>query len=400
MRQLRTRDARALRRPIGKAEGEVFLVACLISVASGLIIIGVNLKAIEIGGGVKFLGLLGFVRAATFMLSSIGWGWVSDRFGRRESIVRFSCFLHLVVAVMLVWAGSLGLLTVGAAAFAFTEGMLWSPFEGWLGERAERGGRRRWLGTFNLGWCSGFALGAGAGGVAREMNPGLPFYSAAATCLLAWVVALFLEAVGKRIEEEEVNREVEQIPVDRPMWMRLSWVAGFGNVFCLSSVLNLFPKQGRELLFSDGTVGFLIGLMILGELVAFAFTSLTTSWQRKIAVLAGIQGLTVGGLLWLARSEQAASFIVVFPLVGMTVGIGYSSSLLFSISSPSGKGLRAAIHEGMGALGGLIAPPLGGILAALAGRKMPHLISGLVLTGCILVELQMLRRGRGRVKRS
>jgi MFS family permease len=371
----------------------VFLTPWLISIGGGLMMIGVNLRAVDIGARIEFLGLLGAARSTTYMLSALGWGTLSDKL-RKETIVLASCFLHIFVCVVTAWARTLPLLVLATVAFSITEGMLWPPFEAWVGEIRQKGPGKRWFGIYNIAWCSGLALGTGMGGIAKEAGSALPFYVAAIVSLLGSVPALWLGKVGGRIGAENEAAATALPPVDDTAWMRLSWVANFGSIFCFATIVNLFPKEGGQLHLPERLIAFLCGLASAGELLAFVFTALTGVWQGKIAVLAGAQGTAAVGLLWLGRSEQVASFVVVFLIVGLSMGIGFSSSLLFSVSSERSRGRRAGVHEAMLALGGMVGPPLCGVFAGLAGRRVPHLLSGMVLLLCILVEMQLLRRGQ------
>lgn len=395
MMQIERRAALRRRRSAQMAATVIFSVPCLMSVGAGLMMLGLSLKAVQLGAGFRFLGFIAFLRSVGFLFGSLGLGALSDRIGKREYFAALGCFLHVGAALFLAASASLWVLTLAGVCLAFTESLLWPTFEAWLGEHTRTGRRRRWLGVFNVGWCSGFALGTSLTGVAKEMELELPFYAAGVACLLGAALALGMTQAGQCLRNEEDTGDSARVVQDQSVWMRLSWVANFGNVFSLAAILNLFPKQGLELRFSEGLVGFLCGAVVMGELVAFVFTGLTVFWQGRLSVLGGAQGIAALGLLLLGRVENAAVFATVFLAVGVAVGIGFSSSLFFSVSSEHGRGLKTAIHEGMAALGALSSPPLGGALADTVGRRLPHLLCGLVLLSCILAESRILKRSKG-----
>lgn len=372
---------------------EPFLYAISFLVDGSFAVVGlcVPLLAMSVGATYDDLGGLRATQSIAYTLGCFALARWSDRIGYRRlmtlSTGAIAVFFLGFLAVDQVWHLFLLAALIGPMLAGF-----WPCMQAWLGRGKDRRQLLSSLGRFNVAWSLGFVIGPTLGGVLYAMDPSHVFLLASGTVGLVFAALLwgrFTDGVASAAE----TPERDTLGAAR-RFLPVAWVANFATFYAVGTVRSLFPKLATDLGIGPESLGYLMSLIGLGQLVTFVVLSHTDRWQFRLLPLALIQGLAAAALAVFAVTGSMALFGLGMLICGVLIGTTFTSSIFYSLHAHGAGGRRAGIHEGIVGTGVFLGPLAGGFIAEYVGARAPYHVAILVLAGAFVVEAGLLWHSR------
>ena len=342
------------------------------------------------------LGLFGTLAGIAYTLSCLVSGGISDRFGRRRSML-VACALAATTWLLLPQLGHWRYVLMVVPVCGGALSLYWPSALAWLAELTT-GGRReltRNLGLFNILWCTGSMLLAPlVTGYLWNADHRLPFYLPAAVMLLAATVIITTPRGTSRGAdmEEEPRRPHENVG----LFLKLAWIGSFAAWFAVGTTMAMFPKFGDSLGFSAVQVGRLLAFAGVGKLLVFILTRYEHRWQYRLWPMLATQAGAAVALAVASAAPSAAVLAASFAVMGTAAGMGYVGSLFYALHGRSdGKGKMSGFHEAIVGSGSWAGPLLGGLGAQFISLSAPFAIAAAVLGIACVLQAVLVAMVRG-----
>jgi len=342
--------------------------------------VGLPLLAIRFGASPWFLGMLGWSSQLVRFPLCLGSGALSDKVGRTRVIIP---------------AAVLGAIGCGAIGFTHNRyqllpfyilvvasmGAFYPSLQAFIGDHSPQGQLRKNLSAFNFGWTVGGSIcGLIAGYLLSKSQP-LPFALGAALAFV--VVGLFLS--WNRVPVASKHSENGIVPTDGgpgPL-LFIARTGHFLGFFAYSVARLQFPKLGIQMGMSEGTVGLLIGMMLVGQAMGIFVAGAGPWWRGKLwpQILSQSMALASGVMAFLVSSPLL--FAAAFLMQGTALGIAYTGALYYGLQARTKMGRNTGIHESLVASGNFVGSFAGGAAAQFISLRAPYL----VIAGCSLAAI-------------
>ena len=356
----------------------IYLLAFLMNITTGLTIFSNPLLALEkLHFNVFQLGVLGTVAAGTYAISCLGSGHLIDRIGFRK-LIGGSCIFLMVIFILLSQVRYPWQLFLLVAAGGMGTACFWPSMMRWVGEE-ERGEELRIrIGNFNLALMAGVMVGPLIGGLIFPLDYRFPYLLAA---LLALIVPLLFFLLSRdRRKGRKMSPPIagdgnsEPAPLC-PGFIYVGWLANFASWFAIGSAEALFPKLALQLEISKMSLGILISLIPVGQIIIFAWLRKKGGWHYNFRLLVIYQLLGAVGMALFFIASSGWLFAAAFLLTGFCGGMTYFSSLFYSLYRQKGKGRKSGVHEAFLGLGVALGPLGGGLIAIGGHLRAPYLLN-------------------------
>lgn len=359
----------------------------------------------RLGASATLVGVVVATFAAVETVCKTAWGGLADRIGRRPVVVGgllLSSVAPILMAFLKIPVLFIPLRLVDGTGSA----ALWPSAAAAIADRARDDRRATAMGTLNMFFLSGLALGPAFGlfvsGLFADYRAG--FYAASTLLLLAAGAAVpsFRAPRPRAAAPQERGagrgiggavRSVRSSPVLLAM-LAVAFVQMAG-VGLLAPTLVIYAHEVVQL--SDQAIGGVFLVLVLavaassvpgGRLADRIGRSRTVAW-----------GMTMGSVgMWLLPLAGKGN-LPVLALSAVLLGGSYAMSspawlALMSQVAPRGStGLVMGASETAQGAGLIVGPLLGGILYDHAGPRAPFVGSAALLTaGTILAQLALARR--------
>lgn len=370
----------------------LFIAAFVMDFCTGLVSFAVPLRALDLGASVVELGFIGTAGSLSFTLACTFTGKLADRFDRRRLLAIASGLTALVFG-MLFLAVNYWMLLAGAALGWGLLALFWPSVQAMLAEGRSRAQLVKTLGTFNMFWTLGFMLGPLAGGYLYLVGPKVPFATGTIGMIALTLAILLLRfkpvAVRDTDQAEEARGHARE---DTTRFRWIAWTANFTAFFMIGMLNNQFPKLAAELLIRPDTLGVLLAIPRLLQMLVFLVARYTTWWQFRLRPLVIPQIAAVIGMVVVATQDATVVLAFAFGTVGLLVGAAFSASQFYSFFQEERKGEKGARNEMIVGMGMVSGPLVGGLLAQLIGLRMPYVLCCIVLIAGMLVEYRWYRK--------
>jgi MFS family permease len=364
-----------------------------------LILTAVPLKAVSLQAGPFVLGLLPVLSSGVYIVSALFFGRLSDRVSRTR-MCRLGAWIRALSAIGLTQARSVPALLAWMPVLGIASALFWPGLQAAIGEAYPERDLGRNLGAFNISWSGGKMLGFLCGGVIMASAGFAPalLLAAGATALAALFVPARIHRAGEGAPAGAPAPEADSFapgPQARRAWKRIGWSANF-VLFGIGATLNYqYPKLLFALGFNGRDFGLYLGAVYLFQTLAFVLLMRWGSWRFRLWPLLLSQTLTLGAVAGLGWLTSRPLILATAPLVGLGLGMSYTSSIYYSLFREGGAGRNTGIHESLLGTGTFLLPLLGGALAqATGGLRAPYVLCALVLAGIMVAEAGMARRVR------
>ncbi len=320
-------------------------------------------KKEPLNAGPAHLGGMALVAAGVYVVSSLVFGKLSDRWGRRCSIA-VACLVGsaafgLGAAVTKLWH-IYALMAVSAAAM----GAFWPALEADISDHSTPAELPRRIGRFNVAWCSGFAIaGLAAGHLGEHVNQRAVLLATAGAGLLNLVVYLLRTFEPESFPAREPDeRAVHRAATRAGTFWKMALILNFAAMGLNAALRYHVPSvTGGERSALGGTY---LALIFAAETLTFLVLGRWHGWHYRSAPLAAAWALLVAGGLLCGLTPMKLLFGAGCVLIGVGCGVIYNSSIYYSVSAETGRGHRGGVHESALGLGAAVIPYLGGVLMA------------------------------------
>ena len=352
------------------AMGFIF-ITLLIDITGMGIIIPVIPKLIEelINGDIseasKYGGWLSFAYAFVQFICAPLVGNLSDKYGRRP-IILISLFGFSIDYIFLALAPSIAWLFVGRIIAGITGASI-TTASAYIADVSTDADRAKNFGLIGAAFGLGFIIGPVLGGVLGQYGARVPFYAAAALCMVNFLYGYFVlpESLPKEKRREFSWKKANPVGSFRflqkhPKILKLTLVlilVYIGGHALQSNwsyyTMYKFKWEEKDVGISLGVIGLLTGL-VQGVLIRY-----TTKWlsERKSIVI-GIALYAIGMLLFAFASESWMMLLFLIPYcLGGICGPSLQSFITKSVLPNEQGELQGALTSLMSATA-IVGPPL------------------------------------------
>ena len=369
--------------------------------ASGAILASTYYAKRYFGASQASLGFFALVSAGTYVVASLIFGRLSDRWGRRRNIC-LACAIDVIAFALIPYAEQLWQLYALICLFAVGQGAFWPALEADISDNSRPEELPRRLGRFNVAWCSGFAV---AGLVAGPLGQyyGELVVMAGSACIVVLALVVYL---GRTFEPEDVPAlhagEFESRRAAKRV--KAFWIIAL-VLNCAATGLNASMRYHMPAVTGGGQSalgGLLQAVVFIFEVLTFIVLARWTGWHYRASPLAiGCVAALAGGVLC-GLSPYPGSFAVGCALTGVGCGVIYYSSIYYSVATGTGRGARGGIHESVLGSGTAMVPWIGGLLAVApwAGGRLswpagtPFLSAAVILALAVIISAFIYMRVR------
>jgi len=378
-------------RPDGN--GSILLAICLFvfmfSLGSGIASPIIPLYAGSLGASYIQIGMTGTAYGLVYAIGSVPLGRLSDRLGRKIMTVVGTVLCSLAAATY-----SIAMTVDHIVLIRAIEGLAWAAF--WPSiealttdvSRASAVGRAMGFSTASYG--AGFALGSLlAGALTSIFGYRYAFLFYLASSILATVLGVTM------IREPRIKTTSHQFDLSNTgsgssgLRHRANILADLVSmVLCmvLMTVLTLLPVYAKGLGIEVFGIGVLMMLLWLGRITGFLSAGrISDKMDRKLVLTPSLVSVAVGSLLS-AVSETWWMLVLAVFVTGLGLGALFPVSVaLISDCVPSSqRGLAMGMFETASAVGMMIGPAVGGVLAERFDPSYPYLFCAVASIVCTL----------------
>ncbi len=358
----------------------------------------------RLGASATLVGLVVATFAAVETVFKTTWGSIADRIGRRPVII-WGLVLSSTAPILMTLLRSAWLFVPLRLIDGIGSAALWPAAAAVMADRTTGGGRATAMGTLNMFFLSGLALGPSLGlfvsGFTGSYRVG--FYLASALLLGAAMLAARVFREGEHARDSAPHqppgawaggllRGVRQSPLLLSM-LFVAFIQMFG-VGLLAPILVIYAHEVVQL--SDPLIGTLFLVIVLGvALASVPGGRMADRIGRPRTVMWGMAMASVGmWLLPLAGRGNLAILGVAALLLGGSYAVSSPAWLaLMSETAPPGSTamVMGASETAQGA-GLIVGPLLGGVLYDSLGPQIPFVASAALLTAGAAFAIVVLRR--------
>ena len=350
---------------------------------------------LALGGDGMDVGFIFAVQALGQFLAATSWGALSDRIGRRNTMI-ITLFLVALLELMTAFASQLWVLYALRFAFGIAGGTIaiGSAHAADITTEENRSKGMAVVGvSFGLGFTFGPAIGAFTASFGSKAigwsDIGLPFVIASGFGFLAAFLAFFLikDASEKtKARKGGIKQILSYLGYRDLKWMFLIFMLYTAAAAIMEGTMFLYMKETYG--FDRTNVGYIFaGLGILTAVIQGGVGRMAKAWGEKKMIFGGGLSVAVGLLL--------APFFK--PLLGFIGALGITTAgrafvhpgilALTSLKTPSDeeRGKVMGALQSSSSLGRIWGPAIGGILYERVSYGAPFWVAGLIMLFAILI---------------
>lgn len=363
-----------------------------------LLMLSLPYRLLDASASSAVLGTVPFLYAGPYALVALFAGRFSDRFPRRAPI-RAGTALAVAAAAGLSAVDSTPWILALVPCLGIGLGFFWPSLQAGFSEVSHGHDLHRLTGLFNVSWSIGKGLGlVGGGWLLVSIGASGTSIAAALAFATSFAVLPGMPRPGDHAEALAADADAPPPDVQRA-FRRAAWIAN-GMAFGVAATINHhLPKLLLPHGLGAREVGLFLGLVFLAQTVLFVTIGPRRGWHFRALPLIALQGVLA--LVTLALTFVADFTVLLFlaPLIGLTLGFSYQSSLYYSLHAPVDRGAQAGVHEAALGSASAIVPVLGGLAVASTGATAPFVVAAVVIAGSAIFGATTILRTRRRPPR-
>jgi MFS family permease len=351
----------------------------------------VPVRAEQVGASATQVGLLQMASTGCYVLGSLWMGRLSDRVSRAR-LARWGGFGALAACLLVAQAGTLPALFLSVPVLGLAASTYWPAVQGAIGAETPPEELEHALGLFNVTWSLGKTVGfAMAGWMLAHAGHGT-------TLLLAATSAIPIMLLYPKDVAAAPRARFLAEPPPSPAFRTLGYVSNFAAFGLGAAFQNQFFKylaeSGLRTRWDRETYfGAFLGVIFGAQTLTFWVLQRSRGWAYRRSLLYGAQFLGVAGALLICAARHDLWILALAPVLGVSLGFAYASSIHYSLHGPGDHGKYAGLHEAVLGAGTVLVPLLGGWLADRTGDpRMPYLLAAGVVLAAVAVEEGVYRK--------
>ncbi len=378
-----------------RTRGFSFAIPALMDGCIGFVQTAIPLLAIKFGASALFLGMMGSIAQGTRLPVCMTTGMLSEKIGRTRVIIPAAALATLTSIGLAVSANNTQVLIL-YVLFMISIGAFYPSLQAFIGDNSARGELRKNLSAFNIGWTVGGSACTLVAGYMFAAHQAWPFAVAALVAAGSiWFVRAWSKMnTDRRSDDPSIGDASDPAPgmlAGPGPLLPIARSAHFIGFFGYSAIRSLFPKLGYSLGYSDGTIGLLLGAMLVGQAAGIFIAGAGPWWRGKLwpLVMALVMAVVSGAAICVVESKimYAAAFFV----QGTSLGIAYTQALYYGLQARTRMGKNSGIHESLVAAGNISGAFVGGMAAQFISLRAPYAVFS-ALSGLILIAGLIYRR--------
>jgi MFS family permease len=352
------------------------------------------------------IGVLGSAFYMSYTPSALFLGKVSDRIGRRRSIMVCSVGFLGVSFLFMAGARSVVAVFIGELVVGFFNGFYWTSIEAFISEHsASETEHQANVNKFCLSWSIGYMIGPFLAPVLDDYDPVYSFLILAVLSSVNITNALFFVPRGSQapppprtgVPSEKARGENKDVNGTMTVVLVLT-LAIFVYNLARAFIVGVFPDIAKNAEYF-GWTGVETGIVLFAFGAARSVTFMVQNRIKNDALLSRallVMALSLCSFLFIITRDLVV-FCLLFAVVGMFSALAYSMILQKMLHLPAGRGRSAGMFESGLSLGGLVAPIFSGIALGFfhayeAAFIVIGLVSSVVSLVAVLVALYVRRK--------
>lgn len=366
-------------------------LAFVMDFGGGLLSVAVPMLAVSLDAKAEIVGIVGSVSLIGYTLFCFLAQPLTDRWGRRTSMLLGSsgvaglCIAFVVVALI----QSIWLLSIVAFFIGVTYAFFWPPAQATAGADVPSSQLLSVLRAYNLSWSGGRMLGTGLSGILFEQHPVLPFVLAAILSM-AVAISVALLKLPNIVAPPNHDDDVDDSDGSSNPLVVSAQLGNFVRSFAVIEAIVLFPKLGKDWNWTEGQVSGLLFCIFVGHLIAFVtapFIIRNVGWQWVVGVKVGVGSLAA--LLGFLPSQVVLAIALL--ALGIAGGLATVVSLYLSITTQGRSVKGSARHEAGVGGGGVAGPILGGFVMGHWSHQAAFMLPAAVVLTLLFWDAMTLR---------
>ncbi len=340
------------------------------------------------------IGVIGAAYGTTYMLSPVLFGRLSDKFGKKRSLVVSMAGISVLSFVFLGFYSEIVVLVVGQVLVGILYGLFWPSIEAYTSQNATKEKHQASINNFCISWSLGYMLGPFVAPIMDDFGPMFSFILMGCFSLgnLAIIITSLPRVEGNKVIHGDGAGFVQGAGAPNTRyWISVAMLVCliFTYAFSKAFLIGVFPDVAKNPDYlgwsglQAGTVFFCFG-------VARTLTFVVQNRFKNQGLLSRVLvSFLLGSCCFLfVFTEDFITTCFFFVITGVLSGLVYTMTLekLLTITR-EGKGQAAGLFEGCIGLGNLISPLLGGFVLELANPSMAFVATGLV---CVIASITSL----------
>ncbi len=369
----------------------------------GLIIIFPLLPfyATRLGASAAMVGALVAAFSVAQLVSAPGWGWMSDRYGRRPAIL-FGLLISAVAYVIFAFAGTLWLLFLSRIIQGLGGGTI-GVVQAYVADISEGKDRAKSLGWLSAVTSLGAVIGPAIGSVlVRAGGHTAPGLGSASLCIFVSIFAWRFLRESKEATTTHDHAGVApstgagairgvivhpKAPASRLIWLYAVAIGAFYGTtpmlpLVLADRLGINETNVGYFVMYIGGIGVIVRTGILGRMIEWL-------GEVKLARL-GLVFLAMG-LVSVARIYTYPTMLVALTL--MPVGTAFVfpcvTAMLSRVVPQRDRGLYMGVQHTFGGVSRVAFPLMAGYGMDVFGKGVPFVIAGVMVMMCLVLTIAM-----------
>jgi MFS family permease len=339
------------------------------------------------------LALVAACWAIPYVLTTALGGGLTDRYPR-PMVARAGASIYGVAGLILALTVGFPWLLFSVALVGVGLGMFWPALQAMIADASVETNLEANLGNFNVAWSLGKALGFLAGGWLYATYGSGPTLALAAGFGIAIACGVPRAALPAR-ELPSLVAQANRPAGERRLWRHLGWIANFGAWGLGATVIHLYPELNRSLDRGSESYGMILMTVYLAQTAAFLGLRFWRGWVYRPAPLVAAQLLGAGFVATVAFTASLPLLHVAAAGIGIALGVGYYSSITYSLRTDRKRGRNVGRHEATLGSANFLLPLAGGALARTTGSAGgPYVLAAGVVAACVLAQIWLLLRRR------
>ncbi|MBO8161300.1 MAG: MFS transporter [Thermosipho sp. (in: Bacteria)] len=360
----------------------------------------INATAAKMNLPYSLIGTINFVGALSYVLGSLSFGHIGDKFGHKKVIVISSLIFAFLLFLFSQFFGLSFLFAFAIAANLFF-GSFYPQVEGLIAKNENALGvdHSKITMRFNLSWSLGNILGMAFGPFLTVKVPQMIFWYGLILNLIASYIIWkdyikFRDGINFKPSEKLILRSIK---IDFPnikIYRRTYRLTLFFSGLLYTSILSLFPKVISSAGISLSITGFIIVFANLSVFFVFLILGKFSIWagNPKVSLLF-LMVLPITSILMFLKMSSVI-FILLSFLGGLCYAIPYTFAIFYGLSSQENdQGKQGGLHEAtIGLLFGF-GPLIGGLFLDFFKSIQGLGIMGIILTLIVfIIQFRFLKK--------
>ncbi|OES45599.1 MFS transporter [Domibacillus iocasae] len=356
----------------------------------------------EFGAGGKTFGfLIATFAFAQFLFSPLA-GDLSDRYGRKKSII-FGLILFSLAQFLFAFSNHLALLYVSRMIGGIGGAFMIPSMMAFVADITTVETRAKGMGRLGAAMSFGFVVGPGVGGFLAAFGLRAPFIIAGTVALIAAVMSVFFLKEPVKEEAKTRSKQRDSLVKQLALSMKKPYFILLVMMFTLS--FGLANYQATISLFTDQKFGFspsdISILMVVGGLVGVIVQAFVLD---RVLERFGEVGVMNTMLVVAALSMISILFATGFISVLLISAVFFTAASLLRpaintiISKMAGneQGFAAGMNNAYMSIGNMIGPALAGMLFDV-NMGLPYIFGAIIIVVTLMI---CIRWARGRKRQN